>query len=35
MQPFIASNSQGKADSKAFNEMPVPGEIIQLVEEFK
>lgn len=30
-----ASNSQGKSDSKAFNEMPVPAEITQSVEEFK
>ncbi|XP_046452713.1 nucleoporin p58/p45-like isoform X1 [Daphnia pulex] len=30
-----ASNSQGKSDSKAFNEMPVPAEISQSVEEFK
>lgn len=35
MQPFTASNSQGKTDSKAFNEMQVPTEIEQLVEEFK
>nr|CAG4637334.1 EOG090X0D34 [Ceriodaphnia reticulata] len=28
-------NSQGKSDSKAFNEMPVPAEISQSVEEFK
>ena len=32
---FLASNSQGKSDSKAFNEMPVPTEISQSVEEFK
>nr|CAG4647384.1 EOG090X0D34 [Megafenestra aurita] len=32
---LAASTSQGKSDSKAFNEMPVPSEIAQSVEDFK
>nr|CAG4635052.1 EOG090X0D34 [Alona affinis] len=32
---FAATSSQGKGDAKAFNEMPVPTEIEQSVEDFK